>query len=121
MDFCWVTLHVTDLEKSLEFYRDLIGLSVSGRFSAGPDVEIAMLGQTDKPKIELMCNRREQSRPQSQGISIGFEVESLEQAMELVKGKGIEIEAGPLSPAPHVRFCFVRDPDGFQVQLVENR
>ncbi len=29
MKFCWTTLRVSDFDKSLRFYRDLIGLPVA--------------------------------------------------------------------------------------------
>jgi len=28
MEFCWVTINVKDMEKSLQFYQEIIGLTV---------------------------------------------------------------------------------------------
>jgi lactoylglutathione lyase len=53
-------------------------------------------------------------------ISWGFEVPSLDKVLELVKEKGINVESGPMSPNPHVKFFFVRDPNGMKIQFVEN-
>lgn len=58
MEFCWITLNVNDLEESLKFYHELLGLNVFSRFKAGEDTEIAMLGEEDKPKIELIDNKK---------------------------------------------------------------
>jgi len=33
MQFCWVTIHVHDMEKSLAFYRDIVGLALKRQFS----------------------------------------------------------------------------------------
>lgn len=121
MKFCWVTLSVDNMEQSLEFYRDLLGLPVCSRFRGGEEVEIAMLGESDKPKIELLCNRHNRIANRGTGISIGFEVDSLDEAMAYVKSKSIPIEKGPFSPSPKTRFFFVKDPSGIEVQLVENR
>ena len=38
-----------------------------------------------------------------------------------VKEKDIPIIRGPISPNPHVRFFFIKDPNGIEVQLVENK
>ncbi len=120
MDFCWVTLHVDDFEESLRFYHELLGLKVLSRFSPGEGVEIAMLGEEDKPKIELLSNRGGGTKNKGAGVSIGFKVDSLDKAAEYVKQKQIPITKGPFSPSPKTRFFFIEDPDGFEVQLTEN-
>ena len=121
VNFCWVTLNVDNMEESLKFYRDLLGLDICSRFSAGEVVEIAMLGESDKPKIELMCNMHNKITNRGTGISIGFEVNSLEEAMAYVQSNHIPITKGPFSPSPMTRFFFVNDPNGIEIQLVENR
>lgn len=121
MNFCWVTLHVGDLEKSLGFYRDFLGLEVFSRFSGGGKVEIAMMGKKDAPKVELLCDGGARDRERGAGVSLGFEVGSLERAVEDARRRGIPVGAGPISPNPNLRFSFVRDPDGYEVQLVEQR
>ena len=44
MNFCWVTLNVTNMENSLKFYHEILGLKISAQFNAGEDREIVMLG-----------------------------------------------------------------------------
>ena len=120
MKFCWVTIHVENLEKSLHFYQDILGLPLLRRFSSRGIVEIAMLGEEDMPKMELICNPSDHEEKSAAGISIGFEVASLDEAMEHMKSNRIQILGDPMSPNPSMRFCFVLDPDGHTVQLVEN-
>lgn len=120
MKLCWVTLNVRNMEKSLEFYTGLLSLPVAVRHTGGPGVEIAMLGEADRPKVELLCSR--DGKPGGgAGISIGFEVDSLDWALEFVKSRRVPVALGPFSPNPGVRFFFIRDPDGYEVQIVENR
>ena len=52
MKFCWSTLTVNNLEESLKFYQEIIGLPIDRRFKAGPGVEIAFLGDGET-KLEL--------------------------------------------------------------------
>lgn len=118
MKFCWTTLHVADFEKSLAFYRELIGLPVASRVSYGP-VSIAMLGPEEAPKIELI-HEEGALCGQGQGVTIGFETDSLARATALLEEHGFPLKAGPVSPNPHIRFSFFSDPDGYEVQLVEN-
>ncbi|MNY74577.1 Glyoxalase-like domain protein [compost metagenome] len=54
------------------------------------------------------------------GVSVGFEMESLDGAIEELKGNGIPVARGPISPNPSLRFFYVLDPDGFEVQIAEH-
>lgn len=119
MKFCWCTLKVQDLDASLEFYETVLGLKLNGRFESTGSMEIAFLGEGDT-KVELTCDHKNEKSPSCEGISLGFETNNLDDAMNFVHSKGIKISAGPFSPNPHTRFFFVQDPDGYNIQFVEN-
>ncbi|BAQ13966.1 hypothetical protein CBB2_1856 [Clostridium botulinum] len=120
MNFCWITLNVSNMEESLNFYHEIIGLKISERFNVGEDIEIAMLGETDGTKVELIYNKKQSVLSRSKGLSIGFEVKSLDEAMELLKNKNIPIKRGPISPLPSSRFFFIDDPNGIEIQIVQH-
>lgn len=110
------TLEVANLEKSLQFYCEALGMPLIERFSAGPGTEIAMLGEKEAVHLELLCKSgaaRESMR--RQGFSIGFEVPDAAGLAARLDGDFI----GPIAPNPSLRFYFVRDPDGYQIQLIE--
>ncbi len=119
MKFCWSTLLVKNMEESLIFYQEIIGLPLNRRFPAGPGVEIAFLGDGET-KIELVCNDAHKECSVGQSISWGFEVKSLDEMMDVMKQKGIAIHSGPHQPNPHIRFFHVLDPNGMNIQFVEN-
>lgn len=48
-------------------------------------------------------------------------MDSLDEMMDFVKGKGIEIISGPFEPNPNTRFFFVLDPNGLRVQFIEQK
>ena len=118
MNFCWVTLHVGNFERSLAFYHELLGLPIHSRHG-GNGVEIAMLGEEGQAKIELLYSSDQKDRQLHSDISVGIAVESLEKAMDYLSSKQIPILRGPIAPNPHTRFLFIQDPDGYEVQLVE--
>jgi len=117
MEFCWSTLHVRDMEASLRFYKELIGLPVTRRFAAGPS-EIAFLGEGET-KLELISGRQGENADHPAGISWGFRVDSLEKMLARVAAFGVPVQSGPFSPTPGTRFFFVEDPDGLKIQFVE--
>jgi lactoylglutathione lyase len=119
MKFCWSTLLVKNLEDSLKFYKDIVGLTEERRFKAGPNEEIVFLGNGET-KIELIYSSVKKEFNIGQDISWGFEVKSLDEMIEKVKQKGIAIHSGPVQPNPHVKFFYVLDPNGLKIQFVEN-
>ena len=119
MKFCWSTLMVKNLQESLNFYVEIIGLSVNRRFNAGPGVEIAFLGDGET-KIELVFNEAFKDVNFGHDISLGFEVNSVDEMMNFIKERGIDVHSGPFQPNPNTRFFYLLDPNGLKIQFVEN-
>ena len=118
MNYLWTTLHVNNLEKSLDFYEGFLGLKLNKRYMAGPGMVLAFLGEGNT-QIELVCAENTKCEGPGKGLSMGFQVESLEDTLTLVEKKGIPVSRGILQPNPHIRFFFVKDPDGYEIQFVE--
>ncbi|MBR0598693.1 VOC family protein [Sinanaerobacter chloroacetimidivorans] len=116
MKLCWVTITVNDMEESLNFYQNIIGLPFIQSFQAGPEVQISFLGDKET-KIELICNGK---KPQiGQDISLGFEVPSIDEKIQFLKEQQIALHSGPFQPNPHTKFFFILDPSGVKIQFVE--
>lgn len=119
MKFCWCTIMVKNMEESLKFYREIVGLPIDRRFAAGPGVEICFLGEGET-KVELICNTKAEVSNESDSVVLGFEVESVDTMMEFIKAKGLKVDGGPFQPNPNTKFIYVRDPDNVKIQFVEN-
>lgn len=113
MPFVLTTINVSDLDRSLIFYCDLLGLPVTGQVGeAGDAFRIAFLGDAWGTRLELIQGH---GAPQpSEAISVGIVPRDLEAALEACN----DTVQGPVSPNPHTTFWFVRDPDGYRVQLL---
>lgn len=118
MKFCWSTLLVKNMEESLRFYQEVIGLELVSRFEAMQGLEIAFLG-TGETQIELVCNAESQHATVGDAVSWGFDVDSLDAALTMVKDKGIPILSGPVVH-PNVKYFFIQDPNGLKVQLKQS-
>ncbi len=119
MKFCWSTLRVKNMDESLKFYEEVVGLILDKRFKAGPSMEIAFLGDGET-KVELIYSENENDVNVGPDISWGFEVKSVDEMMNFVKEKGIVVESGPFQPNPHIKFFYIMDPNGLKIQFVEN-
>ncbi|NLN47727.1 MAG: VOC family protein [Clostridiales bacterium] len=119
MKFLWTTISVKSMEESLAFYQDIVGLSISRRFPTGSNGEIVFLGGGET-KVELIYDGSGKDVVIGADISLGFEVDCLEEKMDFIKEKGLKVDSGPFQPNPGVKFFFVRDPNGLRIQFVEN-
>jgi lactoylglutathione lyase len=118
MQFLWTTIQVSDLDRSLAFYQDLLGLPLLERFH-GVGNEIAMLGETDGTHLELIVKEGAPLPAQpGQGLSLGFGPEDIGAVLAQLQGAGLTVSP-PVSPNPTMKFYFVPDPDGYVIQLVE--
>ena len=118
MKFCWSTLLVKNMEESVAFYRDILGLEVTARFNAMPGLEIAFLG-TGETQIELVYNAESANAVVGDAISWGFEVPSMDDSLAMVKAKNIAIHSGPFIH-PNVKYFFIQDPNGLKIQLKQS-
>lgn len=118
MTFLWTTLMVKNMEESLKFYQEIVGLPLNRRFGAGPGVEISFLGE-DGTKVELICDENIKTPNIGSDISLGFAVKSLEEKIAFLDENGIKIHSGPFAPNPHTKYFFILDPNGLKIQFVE--
>ena len=119
-------LRVKDLDKSLHFYTDLLGMKLlrkrdypTGKFT------LAFVGygeETDSTVIELTHNWG-QEEPYSLGSAFGhlaIGVPDVYKACEELGKAGVKIPrpAGPMAHGGSV-IAFIEDPDGYRIELVE--
>lgn len=122
MGYLWTTIKVKDLEESITFYTEIVGLKVQRRFAAGPGREIAFLSEAEEQTaVELIDDQDQNQVDLGIDISLGFEVDSVDQKIEFLEEKKIEIVSGPVSPNPNIEFFYVLDPNGLRIQFVENK
>ena len=117
MKFLWTTLTVSNMEKSLQFYQVILGLSLKNRMTS-PGMQLAFLGDGET-QVELIEQAKKSPAGLQAPISMGFQVPDLDATMAMVKAKGVAIESGPFQPNPGIRFFYVRDPDGMHIQFVQ--
>jgi lactoylglutathione lyase len=114
----YVILFVADLERSVAFYRDVIGLPF--KLHGDGYVEFATRGTRfglyDRDRLEELTGQGTE-RPQSPGGEVVFLVEDVDAEAARLRAAGAPILRGPVDRAWGHRTLHVLDPDGFVVEL----
>ncbi|MDF2589457.1 MAG: glyoxalase [Anaerocolumna sp.] len=119
MKFNWCTIKVNNLEESIVFYEEIVGLELDQRYQAGPDKEIAFLGKGET-KVELIKDEGISSVNIGSDISLGFEVNSVDEKIAFLKTRNITVKGDIIKPNPHVQFFYIKDPNGLTIQFVQH-
>lgn len=135
--------HVADLERSLRFYRDLLGFEVVFQWNPQasyirevvgyPDVDLhaAVLRMPNSEVfLELLEYRNVERTPVDTRTAnpgtahVAFFVENLDKLYADLVNKGVDSVSGPVTPemGPNKggRIVYMIDPDGFRVEFIES-
>ena len=126
---------VSDLDRAVEFYRDTLGLDELSRFSVGGEsfatgvgidgasAEFVHLDAGDA-RVELVEYTpegdavTEKQLNQPGATHLGLEVDDLDAVADELPDS-VEPLADPQTTESGTKICFVRDPDGSLVELLE--
>jgi lactoylglutathione lyase len=120
-------LRVGDLERSIDFYTNVLGMRVLRRTDR-PDQKytLAFVGYGDESAsavLELTYNYGVASYDLGTAYGhVAIAVPDAAAACEAVRRKGGSVtrEAGPVKGGATV-IAFVQDPDGYKIELIETR
>jgi lactoylglutathione lyase len=122
MRFVHTNVRVRDIDASLRFYEAL-GFERRGRlqFDGAYNVYLGLPGDGDT--LELTVNEgREVPYDLGDGYGhVALEVEDLDALLERLAAEGIAPEKPPYGPGgrEEFRICFVQDPDGYRIELID--
>lgn len=117
-------LRVGDLERSIAFYTDVLGMTLlrrkdypEGRFT------LAFVGygpESEQAAIELTHNWDTQQYELGTGYGhVALEVEDVYAACDRIRARGgvVTREPGPMKHGSTI-LAFVQDPDGYKIELL---
>jgi len=120
--FMYVGIRVTDLERSIDFYTNMLGMKVSGRSKIEQTKGETVGLQTEKDGFTLELNYYEKDSPYNTKYVVGegldhlaFKVDDLDKALEEAKKAGhrtilqMKADGG--------RWAYIEDPDGNWIEL----
>jgi len=114
---------IGDIDRSVGFYEKL-GFEETWRMPIGDEainVFMNLPGDGDSPRLELTYNFGVDSYDLGTGYNhIAISAEDLDVTLGRLKDQGIEPEKPPYRVREGgSRICFVRDPDGYRIELIE--
>jgi len=117
-------LRVGDLQRSIDFYTQVLGMKLL-RQKDYPDGKftLAFVGygpESEQAVIELTYNWGVDHYEPGTGFGhIAIEVDDVYQATETIRQRGGRIlrEAGPMNAGTTI-IAFVEDPDGYPIELI---
>lgn len=134
-----VGIVVSDMERNLSFWRDVMGLEVAVDFWEEGDfidtvqhlknvkLHMIKLVAPDKSMIELLKDERHPTPPPERntlcdrGIRhIAFTVEDVQESWETLRRHDCEVLSNPVvSPDGRAKLFFARDPEGNLLEIVQ--
>ncbi|WP_207455171.1 VOC family protein [Herbiconiux sp. SYSU D00978] len=124
----YFNVSVTDVEESLAFYRDALGLEVEQDVASG-DHRWVTLGSPAQPGLGLVLSTPYAGRPEVDGDAlqtlltkgsmpiIVFATDDLDGLFERVRASGAEVLQEPMDQPWGPRDCAFRDPSGTTIRI----
>jgi len=117
-------IRVGDLEKSLQFYTEVLGMKLLRRkdYPEG-EFTLAFIGYGEEASntvIELTYNWGTDRYQIGNGFGhIALEVDDVYKATDEIRNRGGKIirDAGPMNAGTTI-ISFIEDPDGYQIELI---
>ncbi|WP_411720459.1 VOC family protein [Mycetocola sp.] len=126
----YTNITVNDVDESLAFYRDALGLDVQNDVSSG-EFRWVTLGSGAQPGLGIVLSAPHAGRSKADGDALQelltkgvlpmlvFSTDDLDSLFETVRRSGAEVLQEPMDQPWGPRDCAFRDPSGNTVRISE--
>jgi len=114
-------IRVRDLDAALEFYTGFLGLEEVRRSSIGDEATLVFLSDKDR-NYYLELTHNHDGRDYEVGSQFGhlaLLVDDLESVVSDVEERGWWFRRS--NPANSSKYIFVKDPDGYDIEIMQTR
>jgi len=114
---------VNDLERTVKFYRDVLGLEEIKRHKSPRGSELVFLKTPGSEELlEITCfpgSGPVQVQPDL--THLAFEVDNLAEFEKHLAAHGLKYSDGPTTSSSGTTFAFVDAPEGYEIELIQKR
>jgi catechol 2,3-dioxygenase-like lactoylglutathione lyase family enzyme len=126
LQYCNIT--VNDVDESVDFYRDALGLEVQNNVESG-GFRWVTLGSADQPGLSIVLSAPHAGRSQADGDALQelltkgvlpmlvFASDNVDAAFEKARATGAEVLQEPIDQGWGPRDCAFRDPSGNMLRI----
>jgi lactoylglutathione lyase len=114
---------VNDLEKTVAFYKDVLGLKEVSRHQSPRGSTLAFF-KTPGSEEQIELCQYPASGPvvvQPDLTHIAFEVEDLDAFAKAAESKGYPLSDGPTVTGSGSKIAFIDGPEGYEFELIEKK
>jgi lactoylglutathione lyase len=114
-------MRVSDLDQTIRFYTDVLGLEVLERKTSPRGSQLAFLRVPNSEELIELTSFPPSGpvKVQEDLVHLAFQVENLDETIASLKAQGVKITDGPTQTSSGSRFIFIDAPDGYEVELIE--
>jgi lactoylglutathione lyase len=114
---------LNDLERTVKFYRDILGLEEVKRHKSPRGSELVFLKAPESEELIELCHfpGNEPVQVQADLTHLAFEVDSLVEFEKHLAKHGLKYSDGPTTTSTGTVFAFIDAPDGYEIELIERK
>jgi lactoylglutathione lyase len=114
---------INDLERTVKFYRDILGLQEVRRHKSPRGSELVFLKAPESEELIELCYfpDSEPVQVQSDLTHLAFEVDSLAEFEKHLAQHGLKYSDGPTTTSTGTVFAFIDAPERYEIELIERK
>ena len=114
-------MRVSDMDETIKFYTDVLGLQVVERKTSPRGSHLAFLAVPNSEELIELCSFPGSGdvRVQEDLVHLAFQVDNLDETIRALEAKQVKITDGPTRTSSGNRFIFIDAPDGYEIELIE--
>ena len=115
-------MRVNDIERTVKFYEQALGLTVSRRNTSPRGAQLAFLKTPNSDEEIEICQLPNSPSVQVQAdlMHLAFAVENMDAFVAQLKAKGFSLSDGPSKTSSGSTIAFIDAPEGYEVELIEH-
>ncbi len=116
-------MRVNDLERTVKFYEQALGLTVSRRHTSPRGAQLVFLATPNSDEEIELCQLPNSPSVQVQPdlMHLAFEVDDLTAFAAQVEKRGFKLSDGPTLSGSGSMIAFIDAPEGYEVELIQKR
>ena len=114
---------VNDLEKTVQFYKNVLGLTEVRRHKSPRGSELVFMQAPESRELIELCSFPSSGPVQVQPdlTHLAFAVDSLDEFARHLAAHGLKYSDGPTTSANGSTFAFIDAPEGYEIELIEKK